>query len=97
MVKLYKKWGALRKYLGIVSILILIATYFILQSLVGKMVGNLWIWVIAIGYLSSVLASWFSTSGFWRKASGTVLIIIPLVYLVTIILFIFGLSNGSGF
>lgn len=87
----------MRKYLGIVSILILIVTYFVLQSLVGKEIVNLWIWIIAIGYLSSLIASWYSTSGVWRKASATILIIIPVGYLVIVILFIIGLSNGSGF
>ena len=57
----------LRKYLGIISILILIATYLILQSLVGKQIGHLWIWIIVIGYLASALASWYSKSGFWRQ------------------------------
>jgi hypothetical protein len=83
----------LRKYLGVVSILILIATYLILQSLVGKQIGHLWILIIAIGYLASALASWYSKSGFWRKASASILIVLPVGYLLIIALFIFGLSS----
>jgi len=80
----------LRKYLGIISILILIATYLILQSLVGKQIGHLWIWIIVIGYLASALASWYSKSGFWRQASATILIVLPVGYLVIIALFMIG-------
>ncbi len=83
----------LRKYLGMVSILILIATYFILESLVGKYIGNWWIWIIIIGYSASALASWYSKSGFWRKASATILIVLPVGYLIIIALFIFGMSG----
>ncbi|MEH7386438.1 hypothetical protein V7147_13680 [Bacillus sp. JJ1521] len=83
----------MRKYLGIVSILILIATYLILQSLLGKQIGHLWVLIIVIGYLASALASWFSKSGFWRKASATILIVLPVGYLVIIALFMFGMSG----
>ncbi|MBF0705832.1 hypothetical protein IQ283_04370 [Alkalihalobacillus hwajinpoensis] len=83
----------MRKYLGIVSIIILIATYLILQSLVGTQIGHLWILIIAIGYLASALASWYSKSGFWRKASASILIVLPVGYLLIIALFIFGLSS----
>jgi hypothetical protein len=86
----------LRNYLGIVSILILAFTYFILQSLVGKQIGHLWIWIIVMGYLASVLASWYSKSGFWRKASATILILLPVGYLAFILLFMIGLQ-GNGF
>ena len=80
----------LRKYLGIISILTLIATYLILQSLVGKQIGHLWVWIIVIGYLVSALASWYSKSGFLRKASATILIVLPVGYLVIIALFMIG-------
>ena len=80
----------LRKYLGIISILILIVTYSILQSLVGKQIGHLWVWIIVIGYLASALASWYSKIGFWRKASATILIVLPVGYLVIIALFMIG-------
>lgn len=83
----------MRKYIGIVSILILIVTYFILESLVGKQIGHLWVWIIVIGYLASALASWYSESGFWRKASATILIVLPVGYLVIITLFMFGMSG----
>ena len=83
----------MRKYLGIVSILILIATYLILESLVGKRIGHLWVWIIGIGYLASALASWYSESGFWRKASATVLTGLPVGYLVILVLFVFGMSG----
>ncbi|MEH7237649.1 hypothetical protein [Bacillus sp. JJ1562] len=82
----------MRKYLGIVSILILIVTYLILQTIVGKDIGQLWILIIAIGYLASAFASWYSTSGFWRKASATILIILPVAFLI----FIIGMI-GNGF
>ncbi|RLQ94504.1 hypothetical protein [Falsibacillus albus] len=87
----------MRKYLGIVSILILIATFFILQTLTGKYIGHLWLWIIAIGYISAAAASWFSTSGFWRKASAAILILLPVGYIAIIVLFMIGLANGSGF
>ncbi|NRD77295.1 hypothetical protein HPT25_07260 [Bacillus sp. BRMEA1] len=87
----------MRRYLGIVSIVILIVTYLILQSLVGKKTGNFWILITFIGYLSSVLSSWYSTSGFWKMASATILILIPAGYLVVFILFLVGVSTGSGF
>ncbi|RWZ60607.1 hypothetical protein EQV77_04745 [Halobacillus fulvus] len=84
----------MRKYLGVVSILILIATYLILQTLFGTQIGQLWVLVIiAIGYVASALASWYSKSGFWRKASATILIVLPVGYLVIIALFIFGMSG----
>ncbi|MCU1807588.1 hypothetical protein NVV31_19565 [Cytobacillus firmus] len=83
----------MRKYLGIVSILILIATYLILQALVGKQIGHLWVLIIVTGYLASAIASWYSKSGFWRKASATILIVLPLGYLVIIALFMFGMSD----
>ncbi|MEH7254315.1 hypothetical protein V7111_19520 [Neobacillus niacini] len=83
----------MRKYLGIVSILILIATYLILQSLVGKQIGHLWVLIIVIGYLASALAFWYSKSGFWRKASATILTVLPVGYLLIIALFMFGMSG----
>jgi len=83
----------LRKYLGIVSILILIATYLILQSLVGKQIGYLWVVIIVIGYLASAIASWLSTSRFWKKASATILIVLPAGYIVIIALFMLGSSG----
>ncbi|MGD6968752.1 hypothetical protein ACQCVP_20240 [Rossellomorea vietnamensis] len=83
----------LRKYLGMVSILILIATYLILQSLVGKYMGQWWVVIIVIGFVSSALASWYSESGFWRKASATILIALPVGYVIIIALFIFGMSG----
>ncbi|RDW17674.1 hypothetical protein CWR45_10025 [Oceanobacillus chungangensis] len=82
----------MRKYLGIISILVLVATFLTLQSFVGKQIGNLWIWIILIGYLVATLASWYSKSGFWRKASATILIILPVGYLILLVLFIFGLA-----
>ena len=83
----------MQKYLGIVSIVILIATYLILESLVGKQIGHLWVWIIVIGYLSSALASWYSERGFWRKASVAVLIGLPIGYLAILVLFMFGISD----
>jgi len=83
----------MRKYLGIVSIIILIGTYLLLESLVGKQIGHLWVLVIVIGYLASAIASWYSKNGFWRKASATILIALPVGYLVIIGLFIFGMSG----
>jgi hypothetical protein len=76
-----------------VSILILIATFLILQSLIGKQIGHFWVLIIVIGYLASALASWYSKGGFWRKASATILIVLPVGYLVIIALFMFGMSG----
>ncbi|MGM0898204.1 MAG: hypothetical protein ACQEV0_09895 [Bacillota bacterium] len=81
----------MRKYLGIVSILILVVTFLVLQSLVGKYIGQAWIWIIGIGYVSAALASWYAASGFWRKASATILIILPAAYLIVLGVFILGL------
>lgn len=84
----------MRKYLGVVSFLILISTYLILESLVGKQIEQFWVLLIlAIGYLASALASWYSKSGFWKKASATILIVLPVGYLVIIALFMLGMSG----
>ncbi|MGM0852503.1 MAG: hypothetical protein ACQEWI_07815 [Bacillota bacterium] len=86
----------MRKYFGIVSIFILIVTFLILQSLVGKQIGHLWVWIIGMGYVGSVLASWYSAPGFWRKASAAILVVLPVGFLIFIVLFMIGL-RGSGF
>ncbi|EDL66594.1 hypothetical protein [Bacillus sp. SG-1] len=94
LICLKKKRGIiLKNYLGMVSILILIATYTLLQSLVGKYIGHWWVVIIVIGFVASALASWYSKSGFWRKASATILIALPVGYLIILALFIFGLSG----
>jgi hypothetical protein len=85
-----------KKYLGLVSIGILVLTFLVLQTLVGKQIGHLWVWIILIGYIGSVLASWFSASGFWRKASATILIALPVAFLTVVLTFIFAL-HGEGF
>ncbi|MFC7786419.1 hypothetical protein ACFQWC_18130 [Rossellomorea sp. GCM10028870] len=86
----------MRKYNGLVSIFILIVTFLILQSLVGKQIGNLWVWIIAVGYIGSALASWYSAPGFWRKASAVLLVVLPVGFIIFIGLFIIGLI-GFGF
>ncbi|OAT85945.1 hypothetical protein A6P54_17475 [Bacillus sp. MKU004] len=86
----------MKKYLGLVSIGILILTFIVLQSLVGKQIGHLWVWIMLIGYFGAVLASWFSSSGLWRKASATILIALPLAFLTVVLTFIFALQ-GEGF
>ncbi|TWT06482.1 hypothetical protein FQV26_01315 [Planococcus sp. CPCC 101016] len=83
----------MRKYLGIVSLLFLLATYLILDSLVGKQIGQLWVLIIVIGYLASAIASWCSPSGFWKKASLAILIALPVGYLLILIVFMLGLSG----
>lgn len=83
----------MKKYSGILSILILVGTYLILQSLVGKHIGQWWVFIIVLGYSASAFASWYSTRGFWRKASATILILLPVGYLVIIALFMLGLSG----
>lgn len=83
----------MRKYLGIVSILILMITFIIVNYLVDQEIGYLWAFVIAGGYIASVLASWYSTSGFWRKSSATILIVLPVGYIILIVLFMVGMSD----
>lgn len=83
----------MRKYSGILSILILVGTYLILQSFAGKHIGQWWVFIIVLGYLASAFASWYSTSGFWKKASATILILLPVGYLVILALFMLGLSG----
>ncbi|WP_175991494.1 hypothetical protein [Bacillus sp. Marseille-Q1617] len=85
----------MRKYLGVVSILILILTSLLLQALVGKQIGQLWVWIIVVGYVGSAAASWFSESGFWRKASATILIALPVAFLTFILSFIFALRGND--
>jgi hypothetical protein len=86
----------MRKYLGPVSIFILLLTFLVLQSLVGKQIGHLWLWIIVVGYAGSAIASWYSAPGFWRKASAVILVVLPVGFLLFIGLFIIGLM-GSGF
>ncbi|MBH9966051.1 hypothetical protein [[Bacillus] enclensis] len=85
----------MKKYLGLVSIGILILTFIVLQSLVGKQIGHLWVWIMLIGYFGAVLASWFSSGGFWRKASATILIALPLAFLTVVLTFIFAMQGGG--
>jgi hypothetical protein len=94
----YKRRGrefSLKKYLGIVSIFILILTFLVLQALVGKQIGQLWVWIIGIGYVASAVASWYSESGFWRKASAAILIALPIAFLTFILSFIFALRGND--
>ena len=85
----------MRKHLGIVSILILITLCFVVESFVGKPAKYepLLFTIVIIGYLTAILACWYSVSGFWRKASATILIGIPIVYLVIIFSLIFGIQG----
>ncbi|OXS64503.1 hypothetical protein [Rossellomorea vietnamensis] len=86
----------MRKYFGLLSIGILIGTFLVLQSLVGKQVGHLWGWIIAIGYVGAAWASWYSDPGFWRKASAVILVLLPVGFILVVGLFIVGL-RGAGF
>jgi hypothetical protein len=86
---------SMKKYSGIVSIFILVLTFAVLQALVGKQIGHLWIWIIAAGYAASAAASWYSESGFWRKASATILIALPIGFLTVVITFIFALRGND--
>ncbi len=83
----------MRKYSGILSIVILVVTYISLQSLVGKDIGSSWVFIVLIGYSSAVLASWYSESGFWRKVSAAILIVLPAGFLVIIAIFMLGLNG----
>jgi hypothetical protein len=85
----------LRKYLGAVSIFLLILTFLLLQALVGKQIGQWWVWIIVIGYTASAAASWFSESGFWRKASAAILIALPIAFLTFILSFVFALRGND--
>ncbi|MCA1060212.1 hypothetical protein LCL96_14835 [Rossellomorea aquimaris] len=86
----------MRKYLGLLSIFILLVTFLILQSLVGKQIGHLWVWIIAIGFAGAAFASWYSAPGFWRKASAVILVVLPVGFILFIVLFMVALM-GSGF
>ncbi|EMR07219.1 hypothetical protein C772_00864 [Bhargavaea cecembensis DSE10] len=79
--------------MGILSIVILFVTYIILQSLVGKDIGSSWVIMILIGYSAAILASWYSESGFWRKVSAAILIVLPAGFLVIIAIFVLGLNG----
>ncbi|MFZ3590125.1 hypothetical protein ACOI1C_12800 [Bacillus sp. DJP31] len=83
----------MRKYSGVVSILILIGTFLFLQVSIVEQNENLGVSIIAIGYLASAFASWFSTSGPWRKVSAIILILLPVGYLAFILLFAFAMSD----
>jgi hypothetical protein len=85
----------MKKYLGIISIFILILTFLLLQALVGKQIGQWWVWIIVIGYVASAVASWYSESGFWRKASAAILIALPIAFLTFILSFIFALRGND--
>jgi hypothetical protein len=61
-----------RQYLGIVSVLILLVTFRVLQSLDGKYIGQWGIFITAGGYLSSAFAYCYSRSVFWKKASAAI-------------------------
>jgi hypothetical protein len=66
-----------------------------LQALVGKQIGQWWVWIIFIGYAASAAASWFSESGFWRKASAAILIALPIAFLTFILSFVFALRGND--
>ncbi|KZE37179.1 hypothetical protein AV656_11400 [Bhargavaea cecembensis] len=83
----------MRKYLGILSIAILVVTFIILQSLVGKDIGASWVFIILIGYSAAVLASWYSERGFWRKVSAAILIVLPAGYLIILAMFMLGMNG----
>ena len=83
----------MRKYLGIVSIIILLGTYVVLELLVGKQIGHLWLWIMVVGYLAAAVVTWYSESGFWKKASATILIALPLGAIVILFSFMFGISG----
>ncbi|MDN3018957.1 hypothetical protein PH210_22555 [Paenibacillus sp. BSR1-1] len=89
----------MRKYSGIFSILILIAIFVIFKiPHAGELLPSWSFWFVLIfGFASAVIASWYSPSGFWRKASAAILIMIPVGYLVVFILFIIGITTSSGF
>ena len=89
----------MRKYSGVISILILIAIFLTFKiPNIGKVLPSWCFWYVLIfGYSASAFASWYSPSGFWRKASATILIIIPAGYLVVVVLFMIGIVSSSGF
>jgi hypothetical protein len=80
------------KYLGLISILILVITGFIYYSLLGKMIPEFWVYsILFIGFFASILFCWFSPSGFWKKVSATILIGLPICFIVVVVLI--GLSG----
>ncbi|WP_201715607.1 hypothetical protein [Rossellomorea arthrocnemi] len=86
----------MKKYFGLLSFSILIVTFLILQSLVGKQIGQLWIWIMLLGFGGAAFSSWYSEPGFWRKASAVILVVFPAGFILFIVLFMAGLM-GVGF
>lgn len=71
----------MQKYLGLISILILVVTGLSYYFLLGKMIPESWVYSVLFGgFLASVLACWFSPSGFLKKTSATILIGLPVCY-----------------
>ncbi|MGE7182665.1 hypothetical protein ACQKKK_01435 [Peribacillus sp. NPDC006672] len=78
----------MRKYLGIISILILIGTYFIFYIPgIDKLPLPYWFLYVFLltGYIAAAFASWYSHSGFWRRASATILIILPIGFIIIVV------------
>ncbi|OCS84606.1 hypothetical protein [Caryophanon tenue] len=83
----------MRQYLGIIAIIMLLGTYLVLELLVGKQIAHLWVWIMVVGYLAAAIVTCYSESGFWKKASATILIALPLGVIVMLCSFMFGISG----
>ncbi|MEC2057417.1 hypothetical protein I6J18_04515 [Peribacillus psychrosaccharolyticus] len=78
----------MRKYLGIISILILIGTYciFYIPGIDKLPLPHWFLYVFFLtGYIAAAFASWYSHSGFWRRASATILIILPIGFIILVV------------
>ncbi|MBS3679385.1 hypothetical protein KGF86_04055 [Ornithinibacillus massiliensis] len=80
----------MRKYLGIVSILVFLIAYWIYKSFIyGTETGAMPLLVIA--YIISIVFWWFSDRGIWKTLAAVVLVLIPVAF----ILFAIGLMFGN--
>lgn len=75
----------MRKYLGIVSILILVTTFFLFYIARDHLLGQSYILLLIVGYLAAVTACWYSVSGVWRKVSATLLVVLPLGFIALVL------------
>ncbi|EDL66640.1 hypothetical protein BSG1_04770 [Bacillus sp. SG-1] len=73
--------------------MVLLAAYLFLDSIDGNVSGNLSFLIMGLSYALAVYFSWNSVNGFWRKASATILILLPVGYVAVVLLFIIGMAN----
>lgn len=90
----------MRKHLGLLSFLILVLTGFtwysfyttgsFLNTYIPKKIwsnGGMYYGLLVVGFSASSLFCLFSPKGFWKKASATLLIGIPVGFISIVVLF----------